>query len=66
MADLVIREVRAPEWMRTEHGCGHSFYVAEPIDGSSFHAAGDTETEARANWRRRHAENHARLIGMQA
>jgi len=63
---LIVREVRAPEWMRTEHGCGPSFWIAEPDDGTHLHAAGDTATEARSNWRRRHAEAHARLRGMQA
>jgi hypothetical protein len=31
------------------------FWIAEPVDGTSRHAAGDTPDEAIANWERRHA-----------
>ncbi len=34
----------------------YPFWIAEPVDLSAKHAAGDTPEEAIANWKRRHGD----------
>lgn len=38
----------------------HAFWIAEPVDLSAKHAAGDTAEEAAANWRARFGEAEVR------
>lgn len=55
MIDIRIRAVISSAEMQREFSFPPVYFIAEPLDGSHLHAAGDTEAEARANWIKRHA-----------
>lgn len=52
---LDIRAVESSLAMQREFAFPPVYYIAEPENGAALHAAGDTPSEARANWIKRYA-----------